>query len=207
VNQWNALRRGEKSMQKLILPDGIQKLGNPREGLELDCDILIPAALENQITEENAPRIQARIIVEGANGPVTSGASEMLDKRGVLIVPDHYANAGGVLVSYFEWLKNLAHVRFGRMEKRFEEQAYRRILDAVGAKTGKRFSENEMMDLAHGADEADLVHSGLEDTMTTAYHRLREIRAQHKGIDLRTAAFIDAIDKIAICYQDLGIFP
>lgn len=207
VNQWNALRRGEKSMQKLVLPDGIQKLSNPRDGLELDCDILIPAALENQITQENAPRIQARIIVEGANGPVTSGASEMLDQRGVLIVPDHYANAGGVLVSYFEWLKNLAHVRFGRMEKRFEEQAYRRILDAVGAKTGKRFTENEMMDLAHGADEADLVHSGLEDTMSTAYHRLREIRAQHKGIDLRTAAFIDAIDKIAICYQDLGIFP
>lgn len=208
VKQWNALRRGEKSLKKLVLPEGIQRIANPAEGLELDCDILIPAALENQITDENAPRIKARIIVEGANGPITSGASQMLDHRGVLIVPDHYANAGGVLVSYFEWLKNLAHVRFGRMEKRFEEQAYRRILDAVGAKTGMRFSELEMTDLAHGAEEADLVHSGLEDTMGSAYHNLREIRAKLDGkVDLRTAAFIDAINKIAICYEDLGIFP
>jgi glutamate dehydrogenase (NAD(P)+) len=206
VNQWNALRRGEKSMQKLVLPDGIQKLANPADGLELDCDILIPAALENQITDENAARIKAKIIVEAANGPVTSGASETLNQRGVLIVPDHYANAGGVLVSYFEWLKNLAHVRHGRMERRSEEQAYRRILGAISARTGTQFTEKEMSDLAHGADEADLVHSGLEDTMGTAYHNLREIRARH-NVDLRTAAFIDAIDKIAICYQDLGIFP
>jgi glutamate dehydrogenase (NAD(P)+) len=112
------------------------------------------------------------------------------------------------VVSYFEWLKNLAHVRFGRMEKRFEEKAYRGILEAIGARTGKHFTEQEMIDLAHGPDEADLVHSGLEDTMGSAYHRLREIRARHKGkADLRTAAFIDAIDKIAICYEDLGIFP
>jgi glutamate dehydrogenase (NAD(P)+) len=206
VNQWNALRRGEKSMQKLVLPDGIQKLANPADGLELDCDILIPAALENQITDDNVARIKAKIIVEGANGPVTSGASEALDGRGVLVVPDHYANAGGVLVSYFEWLKNLAHVRFGRLERRFEEQAYRRILEAIAVRTGKSFTDDELRSLAHGADEADLVHSGLEDTMGPAYHRLREIRAQHK-VDLRTAAFIEAINKIAICYQDLGIFP
>ena len=146
------------------------------------------------------------MIVEGANGPVTSDASEMLEKRGVLIIPDHYANAGGVLVSYFEWLKNLAHVRFGRLERRFEEQAYRRILEAIAVRTGKSFTDDELRALAHGADEADLVHSGLEDTMGPAYHRLREIRAQHK-VDLRTAAFIEAINKIAICYQDLGIFP
>jgi len=206
VKQWNALRRGEKSLQKLDVPAGLRWQGSPRDGLALDCDILIPAALEKQITNENAPRIKARIIVEAANGPVTSDASEMLNQRGVLIVPDHYANAGGVLVSYFEWLKNLQHVRFGRMEKRFEEQAYRRILDAVAVKTGGRFTEAEMMDVAYGADEADLVHSGLEDTMGRAYENLREIRGRHK-VDLRTAAFIDAIDKIAICYQDLGIFP
>jgi glutamate dehydrogenase (NAD(P)+) len=174
--------------------------------LELDCDILIPAALENQIHAENAPRIKAKIIVEGANGPTTSEASEMLDQRGVLIVPDHYANAGGVLVSYFEWLKNLAHVRFGRLERRFEEQAYQRILNAIEVRTGQSFTEKEMKSLAHGADEADLVHSGLEDTMGPAYHRLREIRTRHK-VDLRTAAFIDAIDKIGDCYENLGIFP
>jgi glutamate dehydrogenase (NAD(P)+) len=208
VEQWNAIRRTEKSMNKLVLPEGVTRLANPAEGLELDCDILIPAALENQITEENAPRIKARIIVEAANGPVTSGASEMLGRNGVLIIPDHYANAGGVLVSYFEWLKNLAHVRFGRMERRFEEQAYRRILGAIETRTGKRFSEEEKAVIAHGAEESDLVHSGLEDTMQLAYHRLREIRNRLNGqVDLRTAAFIDAIDKIAICYQDLGIFP
>lgn len=187
---------------------GATNLPNRMDGLELDCDILIPAALENQITAENAPRIRAKIIVEGANGPVTSEASQALDARGVLIIPDHYANAGGVVVSYFEWLKNLSHVRFGRMEKRFEEQAYRRILKTVERKTNGSFSEQELAAASQGADEADLVNSGLEDTMVTAFHRLREIRAVHKNaIDLRTAAFVDAIDKIAICYQDLGIFP
>jgi glutamate dehydrogenase (NAD(P)+) len=206
VEQWNALRRGEKSMQRLDVPAALRWPGSPRDGLEIDCDILIPAALENQITEENAARIKARVIVEAANGPVTSGASQTLNERGVLIVPDHYANAGGVLVSYFEWLKNLQHVRFGRMERRSEEQAYRRILDAVASRTGKTFTENEMSNLAHGAEEADLVHSGLEDTMGNAYRNLLEIRSRH-NVDLRTAAFIDAIDKIAICYQDLGIFP
>ncbi|HEV8581731.1 MAG TPA: Glu/Leu/Phe/Val dehydrogenase [Thermoanaerobaculia bacterium] len=207
VDQWNALRRTEKSMKKLTLPEGVA-LRPPQGGLELECDILIPAALENQITEENAPRVQAKIIVEAANGPVTSGASEMLAKGGVLIIPDHYANAGGVLVSYFEWLKNLAHVRFGRLERRFEEQAYRRILEAIEVRTGRQFSEAEKAVIAYGAEESDLVHSGLEDTMVNAYHRLREIRNRHDGkADLRTAAFVDAIDKIALCYEDLGIFP
>ena len=206
VKQWNALRRGEKSLQKLDLPPELRWQGTPRDGLELDCDILIPAALEKQITAENAPRIKAKIIVEAANGPVTSDASDMLNERGILVVPDHYANAGGVLVSYFEWLKNLQHVRFGRMERRSEEKAYRRILDAMAHRTGKPFEEKELDNLAHGADEADLVHSGLEDTMSNAYVNLREIRNRHQ-VDLRTAAFIDAINKIGICYQDLGIFP
>ena len=187
---------------------GATNLPNRMDGLELDCDILVPAALENQITDENAPRIKAKIIVEGANGPVTSEASEALAQRGVLVIPDHYANAGGVVVSYFEWLKNLSHVRFGRMEKRFEEQAYRRILKTVERKTNGSFSEQELAAASQGADEADLVNSGLEDTMVTAFHTLREIRALYKNeIDLRTAAFVDAINKIAICYQDLGIFP
>jgi glutamate dehydrogenase (NAD(P)+) len=186
---------------------GATNLGR-MEGLEQECDILVPAALENQITVENAPRIKARMIVEGANGPVTSAASEMLEQRGVLIIPDHYANAGGVLVSYFEWLKNLSHVRFGRMEKRFEEQAYRRILKTVERNTERRFSEAELADASQGADEEDLVNSGLEDTMVSAYHNLLEIRNRYDGkADLRTAAFIDAINKIAVCYQDLGIFP
>ncbi len=187
---------------------GAKDLADRMQGLELDCDILVPAALENQITAENAPRIRAKIIVEGANGPTTSEASELLSAKGVLILPDHYANAGGVLVSYFEWLKNLSHVRFGRMEKRFDEKAFTRLLGAVQSATGKAFPESEAAEITRGADEADLVNSGLEDTMANAYHRLREIRNLHRGqADLRTAAFLDAIDKIALCYQDLGIFP
>ena len=185
---------------------GATNLADRAEGLEQECDILVPAALENQITDENAPRIKAKMIVEGANGPVNSAASEMLAEKGVLIIPDHYANAGGVLVSYFEWLKNLSHVRFGRLEKRFEEQAFRRILKTVERNTQRSFSEQELSDASQGAEEEDLVNSGLEDTMVTAYHRLRELRNKHQ-VDLRTAAFVDAIDKIALCYQDLGIFP
>ncbi len=177
-------------------------------GLELDCDILVPAALENQITAANAHRIKAKMVVEGANGPITSDASEMLGERGVLVLPDHFVNAGGVLVSYFEWLKNLRHVRLGRMEKRFEEGAFRRILSAIEGATNKQFGEDEVAKITHGADEEDLVNSGLEDTFVNAYQRLREIRNKHRGkADLRTAAFIDAIEKIAICYSDLGIFP
>jgi glutamate dehydrogenase (NAD(P)+) len=187
---------------------GAQNLPSSSAALELDCDILVPAALESVITDENAPRIKAKIIVEGANGPTTSAASDSLSQRGVLIVPDHYANAGGVVVSYFEWLKNLSHVRFGRMEKRFEEGAFRRILGSVEGMTGKHLSEAETKRVTRGASEEDLVNSGLEDTMVDAYHNLREIKHRFDGkIDLRTAAYIDAIDKIALCYGDMGIFP
>lgn len=195
-----------KEAGSLLTFPGAKPLASGSEGLELDCDILVPAALENQITQENAPRVRAKMIVEGANGPTTSRASELLSERGVLILPDHFANAGGVLVSYFEWLKNLSHVRFGRMEKHYDEQAFARLLGAVSSATGKQFSSREHADIARGAEELDLVNSGLEDTMTTAYHRLREIQRRHRT-DLRTAAFVDAIDKIAVCYQDLGIFP
>jgi glutamate dehydrogenase (NAD(P)+) len=198
-----------KETGSLLNFPGATNLAHRAEGLELDCEILVPAALESQITAENASRIKAKIIVEGANGPTTSEASEALNQRGVLIIPDHYANAGGVVVSYFEWLKNLSHVRFGRMEKRHEEQAYRRLLKLVEAKAGgSLFTEKELAEASQGADEAELVRSGLEDTMVTAFHNLREIRGVYKNeIDLRTAAFVDAINKIAICYQDLGIFP
>ncbi|HTQ78784.1 MAG TPA: Glu/Leu/Phe/Val dehydrogenase [Thermoanaerobaculia bacterium] len=197
-----------KNTGSILNYPGAQNLGHRSEALELDCDILVPAALENQITSANEARIKARMVVEGANGPTTSEASEALFARGVLILPDHYVNAGGVLVSYFEWLKNLSHVRLGRMEKRFEESAYRRILSSVEEMTGKHLTDEETAKVTRGADEVDLVNSGLEDTMVTAYHRLREIKLKHDHqFDLRTAAFLDAIDKIALCYGDLGIFP
>ncbi|MDZ7363461.1 MAG: Glu/Leu/Phe/Val dehydrogenase [candidate division KSB1 bacterium] len=178
------------------------------EGLEWECDILVPAALENQITSANVQRLKAKIVAEGANGPVTADANEYLLQKGVLIIPDMYLNAGGVTVSYFEWLKNLSHVRFGRMGKRFEEKMNKQILQAVENLTGKKFPQHIFDQLAHGADEEDLVNSGLEETMISAYHQINEIRKQHGGkIDLRTAAFINAINKVALSYMELGIFP
>jgi glutamate dehydrogenase (NAD(P)+) len=187
---------------------GAENLENRDAGLELDCDILIPAALENAITMENAPRIKARIVGEAANGPIAADASQHLAERGVMVVPDAYINAGGVTVSYFEWLKNLQHVRFGRMEKRFEEQSARQILNAIEHATGTSFSASEISLFAHGADEIDLVNSGLEETMVKAFHEIREIKkSRGNGIDLRTASMVSAIDKIALAYLDRGIFP
>lgn len=178
------------------------------EGLELDCDILIPAALESQITAANAPRIRARIVAEGANGPTTFDGERILIERGVLLIPDIYLNAGGVTVSYFEWVKNLSHVRFGRVGKRFEEAAAERMLVAVEKATGRSFSQEEHRRIAHGADEIDLVNSGLEETMIGAYRQLREVMRQDARVkDLRTAAFLNALRKVATSYLELGIFP
>jgi len=176
--------------------------------LEFECDILVPAALENQITTENAHRIQAKIIAEAANGPITSGGEEILLKNGKLIIPDLYLNAGGVTVSYFEWLKNLSHMRFGRMEKRFNQRTYESIISTVEELTGKTVSEQAKSFITKGADEIDLVRSGLEETMINAYQHTHEIRMRKKHVDdLRTAAFINAINKISSDYLALGIFP
>jgi len=183
-------------------------LKSTAEALELDCEILVPAALENQITEANAPRISARIVAEAANGPTTAAADEILQQRNILVLPDTFLNAGGVTVSYFEWVKNLSHVRFGRMQKRFEEGAYRRLLEAFESKTGHAFTDDERRELARGASEEDLVNSGLEETIAHAFQQIRETKNRHPGkADLRIAAFITAIDKISLCYEDLGFFP
>ncbi|GAB6061756.1 Glu/Leu/Phe/Val family dehydrogenase [Deferrisoma palaeochoriense] len=176
--------------------------------LELPCDILVPAALENQITAENAPRIQARIVAEAANGPVTDEAEAILRERGVWILPDVWLNAGGVTVSYFEWLKNLSHVRFGRMEKRFDEDIHRGLVAALERMTGRRFEAAEGQRLARGPGEEELVNAGLEETMVLAFREIQETRARlGKEVDLRTAAFVLAIDKIAASYEALGIWP
>ena len=187
---------------------GAANIPDTADALELECDILVPAALENQIALFNVDRIRAKIVAEAANGPTTADAGEELEKRGVLVIPDIYLNAGGVTVSYFEWLKNLSHVRFGRLSKRFEENTNTTILREVERMTGKQIPAETLVRLVHGADEEDLVNSGLEETMISSYHEIREIKKKHDGrIDLRTAAFIAAIDKIARCYLDLGIFP
>ena len=190
-------------------PDA-EHLENPNAGLELACDILVPAALENQLTAENAPRIQTTIVAEAANGPTTPTADRILQERGIMIIPDTYLNAGGVTVSYFEWLRNLSHVQLGRLGKRFEDSTQHAMLQAVERATGYQFSANERQ-LIHGADEEDLVNSGLQDTMIRAYYELRETRLQlqskHDNVNCRTAAFINAIHRIAQSYMQLGIFP
>ena len=189
---------------------GAENIDTSARALELPCDILIPAALEGVITEDNAPRIRASIIAEAANGPVTSRADDILQDRDVLMIPDVYLNAGGVTVSYFEWLRNLSHVRHGRMSRRFEERNAERILRAVDELTAEDFDEDLLESLIErigfGASERDLVNSGLEDTMAHAYTEIREIR-EEKGLDTRTAAFVSAINKIAKSYRQMGIFP
>jgi len=195
-----------KETKSILGFEGARDIPRSAEVLEADCDVLVPAALENVITGENVDRIRARIIVEGANGPVTADASEKLLARGTLIVPDIYANAGGVTVSYFEWVKNLSHLRFGRMEKRWEERSNEQILLGIEELTGHRFTEEARRQATAAAGEEELVNSGLEETMIAAYAELRTIQ-KDRGVDLRTAAFINAIGKVALAYQQRGIFP
>lgn len=202
------LLKFRKSTGSILNFPGSQTLENRTSALELECDILVPAALENQITGENAPRIKAKLIAEAANGPITADADEILRNKGITIIPDMYLNAGGVTVSYFEWLKNLSHMRFGRMEKRFDQNTYGNFVSLVEKQTGKLIGEKERSFLTRGADEIDLVRSGLEETMVSSYHQIREIRRRKKSVkDLRTAAFICALEKIASDYVNLGIFP
>ncbi len=187
---------------------GSKNLVKKEDALELECDILIPAALENVINGENAPRIKAKIIGEAANGPCTPEADEVFVQKGILCVPDMYLNAGGVTVSYFEWLKNLSHVRYGRMEKRFTENLNTQILAQIEGLTGKRVDDIERKFIMHGPDEQDLVHSGLEETMITATREIMEIwKANPEIPDMRTAAYVNAINKVATSYAELGIFP
>lgn len=187
---------------------GATNLAKNTDALELECDILIPAALENVINGENAPRVKAKIIGEAANGPCTPEADEEFARRGILCVPDMYLNAGGVTVSYFEWLKNLSHVRYGRMEKRFTENMNSHILGQIEELSGKTVSDKERKFIMHGPEEQDLVHSGLEETMITATREIMDIWKADPSIpDMRTAAYISAINKVATSYAELGIFP
>lgn len=179
--------------------------------LEKDCDILIPAAMEGVINLSNAARICAKLIVEAANGPITYGADEILRKKGVVIIPDMFANAGGVTVSYFEWVKNLSHIRFGRMERRAEEARHLLLvseMERLSADKGlgwtltPSFKEKYL----RGAGELELVRSGLDDTMRTAYQAMREIWHGREDVeDLRVAAYIVSIGRVALSYQSKGL--
>ena len=197
-----------KSNGSILNFKGANNFEKSSDALEMECDILIPAALENVINGENAPRIKAKLIGEAANGPLTPDADEILALKGTIVVPDMYLNAGGVTVSYFEWLKNLSHVRYGRMEKRFTENMNQHILGQMEELTGKKVSEVEREFIMHGADEVDLVRSGLEETMITATKEIMDIWHANPNIpDMRTAAYVCAINKVATSYAELGIFP
>ncbi|WP_372885654.1 Glu/Leu/Phe/Val dehydrogenase [Shimia sp.] len=179
--------------------------------LEEDCDILIPAALEGVINLTNAARIKAPLIIEAANGPVTAGADAVLREKGTVIIPDMYANAGGVTVSYFEWVKNLSHIRFGRMQRRQEEARHQLIVDELESLSevmGKKWSPSPdfKQKYLRGADELELVRSGLDDTMRIAYQSMRDVWHSRDDVDdLRTAAYLVAIEKVAASYRAKGL--
>ncbi len=186
-------------------PDAVY-IEDGRAALEEECDILIPAALEGQITLENAPRLKTKLIAEAANGPVTFEANEYLRDQGVIILPDAFLNAGGVTVSYFEWIKNLSHIRFGRLDRRHEEIRGQNVIEALESITGKRLPDEFRRKLTYGSNELDLVRSGLDDTMRTGYQNIREIyRTRDDVVDLRTAAFVMAIEKISSAYLEMGL--
>ncbi|PCJ40943.1 MAG: glutamate dehydrogenase [SAR86 cluster bacterium] len=180
---------------------------NGHSALELQCDILIPAAMEAQITDANVDRINTKLIVEAANGPVTFSADEKLRSRGVTILPDAYVNAGGVTVSYFEWVRNLSHIRFGRMERRFDEARGQHLITAMESVSQKQLPDWIRNEIVRGADELDLVRSGLDDTMRLAYKELSEARMENPGVDdFRTASYVVAVKKIARSYTDIGVY-
>ena len=204
----DAVFEHRKATGSILNFNGATNLAHNLAALELECDILIPAALENVINDENAPRVKAKIIGEAANGPLTPEADEEFIKKGILVVPDMYLNAGGVTVSYFEWLKNLSHVRYGRMEKRFTENLNTQILEQIEGLTGKRVNNEDREQIMHGADEVDLVRSGLEETMIAATREIMDAWNRNPDIpDMRTAAYVVAINKVGTSYAELGIFP
>ncbi len=207
LNEEEVFQHRKKTGSILNFP-GATNLAKTGDALELDCDILIPAALENVINSDNANQVKAKIVAEAANGPCTPDADDIFLQKGILCVPDMYLNAGGVTVSYFEWLKNLSHVRYGRMEKRFTENMNTKILHQIETLTGKEVEAGERRFIMHGADEQDLVHSGLEETMISATQEIMTVWLSNPEIpDMRTAAYVSAINKVATSYAELGIFP
>ena len=183
---------------------GFQESGN--EMLEAEADILIPAAMELVITDKNADNIKTPLIIEAANGPVSSEADPILDKKGTIIIPDLYANAGGVTVSYFEWIKNLSRIRLGRLQKRAQENQISQLIDGIEDLAGKSFTDDFRATLVQGSSEVDLVRSGLEDTMRGTYNIISAVWNETKGVpNLRTAAMMVAVKRIVQSYSSLGI--
>lgn len=205
---YEAVFQHRKATGSILNFPGATNFAKSADALEMECDVLIPAALENVIDGENAPRIKAKIIGEAANGPLTPEADEVFAQKGILVIPDMFLNAGGVTVSYFEWLKNLSHVRYGRLEKRFTENQNNAILAQIEGATGKPVDDNVRKNILHGPDEEDLVYSGLEETMISSVNEVMDCWKKNPAIpDMRTASYVVAIDKVAQTYVELGIFP
>jgi glutamate dehydrogenase (NAD(P)+) len=202
-----AVTRHRRESGSILGFPGAEDVSSPAQILELDCDVLVPAAIENQITAENAPRIRAKIVAEAANGPVDPEGERILLDRGTLIVPDIYLNAGGVTVSYFEWLKNLSHASFERMTTRYEELANARMLRAVEQLTGKSLPDDQRRGLLEGPSEIDFVRTALAETMELAYQRVHQVWKSDDLPDLRTAAYRFGIAQVANSYLAQGIFP
>ncbi len=220
IGEWNGFLVNEKGIDVAALDDHVASGGkflgfkgakahaDATKVLEVPCDVLIPAALENQITGRTARRLKCNVVAEAANGPTTPDAEEILLAKNVLVIPDIYLNAGGVTVSYFEWAKNIGHIRFGRMGKRLEAAREQSIVRAIEDATGRKVDDSRMHHFGEGANELDIVRSGLEGTMVEAYREMLAMREKNRRVkDLRTAAFAVATDKIANAYESLGIFP
>ncbi|ESW68726.1 hypothetical protein X772_34250 [Mesorhizobium sp. LSJC280B00] len=185
---------------------GAQSSTEKERGLEIECDILIPAAMENAITIDNASRIRAKLVAEAANGPVSFQAERILQQNGIVILPDLFVNAGGVIVSYFEWVKNLTHIPFGLMERRRRERRNSQITSALESMTGKPFPEDMRGEFLEGGREVDLVRSGLDDVMRGAYDRMAKVLSEKPEIkDFRTAAYYIALHQIGDAYKAIGI--
>ena len=201
VYQYKVANKGVKGFP------GAKYIEDSKSVLEEECDILIPAAMEGVIHRGNASRIKAKMIAEAANGPVTFGAEAILREKGVTIIPDVYLNAGGVTVSYFEWIKNLSHIRFGRIQRRYEENQNNMIIQAIET-AGKKVPQGLIDQLGQGPKEIDLVRSGLDDTMRVAFQQIRERFWANEKIDsYRVAAMALAIDKIHTSYRTMGVYP
>lgn len=198
MKHWNANKTFQGFPNATFLP-----AAEAIKVLEYPCDVLLPSAMEKQVNKKNALNIKAKLIGEAANGPLTPGADDILLSKGAVIIPDFLLNSGGVTVSYFEWLKNLAHVRFGRLNKKWEEQSKKSMLNLIEKVSNRPLTEQERREVVSGASERDIVYSGLDDTMTNACEETRQA-ANEFNTDYRTAAFLVAIKKVAVASQQSG---
>ncbi len=204
INIKNLIEYKTKNGNIKNFPDG-KFINDPNESLFVECDILIPAALENSIIANNVKKIKAKLICEAANGPISWRANKYLVEKNIPVLPDIFANAGGVAVSYFEWIRNISHIRLGRMNRRYEENRGREIVNAISQITDKKISEKSIQQIVYGAKEEDIVNSGLEDTMRIAFQDIKNLKNEYSLDNYRIAAYGIAIKKIEKSYLELGL--